>query len=362
MSEVNSREGKSYKSKKSNTNNPQSAGKHSAKIWLWIVIAVIILGGVAMAPMVLYKAKQDVTFYIPKNASIDNVKDTLYKYFSPTYADNVMTLMKVRNVDFSKRHGAYLIKKGSSPLSTMRQLVYLSQTPRKLVINHFRDINTLADAIAKKFDFSKEEFVKVATDPKTLEPYGLTPDQALSLFLEDTYEAYWSSTPKDLIDKIGENYKDFWNPKNTQEAEDIRLSPAQLMIIASITDEESNKVDEKGRIGMLYINRLKIGMRLQADPTVRFAVGNFSIHRITNEHLKTESPYNTYRVDGLPPGPIRTTSKQTLQEILDTPPTEDLYMCAREDFSGYHNFAKTYEEHMVNALKYQHELDRRGIK
>ena len=134
------------------------------------------------------------------------------------------------------------------------------------------------------------------------------------------------------------------------------------MIVASIVDEETNKADEKGKIGRLYINRLNKGMKLQADPTVKFALGDFSLRRIRKNHLSVNSPYNTYRNTGLPPGPIRTTSVATIDRILDSEPSDHIYMCAKEDFSGYHNFAASYSEHMANARKYQQALNKRGIK
>ncbi|MDE6028396.1 MAG: endolytic transglycosylase MltG, partial [Muribaculaceae bacterium] len=130
----------------------------------------------------------------------------------------------------------------------------------------------------------------------------------------------------------------------------------------SIVDEETNAKEEKGAIGRLYINRLKKGMKLQADPTVRFALNDFTIRRVKGEHLKADSPYNTYRYPGLPPGPIRTTGKTTIDLLLDSAPNDYLFMCAKEDFSGTHNFASTYAEHQENARKYQKALDVRGIK
>lgn len=325
-------------------------------------VAVMLIAVAAVAPFMLTHAPENVRIRVPRNATISQVDDSLHKYLPKEYADRVMHLLKVRNADLSKRHGEYLISKGMSPFIAMRKIGGGSQTPVTITINHFRDLPTLAHGLSRKADFTAEEFLKVATDSATLAPYGLKPEQALSLFLEDTYEIYWTYTPQEVIEKVGKSYKDFWNPENVKEAADMGVTPAELMIVASITDEETNKPDEKGRIGTLYLNRLNCGMRLQADPTVRFALGNFTIQRVTKEHLKYDSPYNTYRIDGLPPGPIRTTSVKTLQSIIDHESTDDLYMCAKEDFSGYHNFASDYSHHMANALKYQHELDRRGIK
>ncbi|MDE6007603.1 MAG: endolytic transglycosylase MltG, partial [Muribaculaceae bacterium] len=216
--------------------------------------------------------------------------------------------------------------------------------------------------LERRLDFSAEEFMETVADESLMEEYGLDPEQALSLFIDDSYQVYWSGTPRDLIKKVGAHYKEVWNEERRKKAEDLGLTPADVMTICSIVDEETNKIDEKGTVGRLYINRLQSGMKLQADPTVRYAVGDFTIKRVTGTHLKTESPFNTYLHAGVPPGPIRTTSVATIDAVLNSEPHDYIYMCAKEDFSGYHNFAATYSEHLDNARRYQKALDELGIK
>ena len=184
----------------------------------------------------------------------------------------------------------------------------------------------------------------------------------MNLAHDDVYEPSCHTPPTDLLAKTGPNYSPFGNDKNKKTAETLSPPPAEIMTVASITDEETNKLSEKGTIGRLYINRLRKGMRLQADPTVRFALKDYSIRRVTRKHLGVESPYNTYIHKGLPPGPIRTTSRATLDAILDSEPNDYLYMCAKEDFSGTHNFATSFEEHSRNARRYQKALNARGIR
>ena len=165
-----------------------------------------------------------------------------------------------------------------------------------------------------------------------------------------------------LVKKIGENYRKVWNTSRMDKAKQLGLSPSDIMIIASIVDEETAKEEDKGKIGRLYINRIKKGMKLQADPTVKYAVGDFSLRRIRGEHLKKESPFNTYLHTGLPPAPIKTTSVATIDSILNSKPNDYLYMCAKDDFSGYHAFASTYQDHLKNARADQRALNKRGIK
>ncbi|MDE7380572.1 MAG: endolytic transglycosylase MltG [Muribaculaceae bacterium] len=349
-------------SKKETIRHDRSPRKRNNLI-LMIITTVFVIGGIiAIAPIALSRSKEDAYIRIPKNMDYAQLTDTLEKSFGPDFTKKVLFLMKARKVDISRRYGAYQIKKGASPFGVMHRLSSGAQTPVRLTINHFRSLHNLGDGISRKVNFTSDEFVNTALDSTLLKKYGLTPKQALSLFMENTYEVYWTSTPKEVIEKIGEFYQDVWNPENIEKAELLGLTPAEVMTVASIVDEETNRKREKGHIGQLYINRLNKGMKLQADPTVKYALNNFSIKRITNDMLQTESPYNTYRVNGLPPGPIRTTSEATVQAILDAPETDDIYMCAKDDFSGYHNFATTYEKHIENAMKYQNELNRRGIK
>jgi UPF0755 protein len=157
-------------------------------------------------------------------------------------------------------------------------------------------------------------------------------------------------------------YNDFWTSERKAKAEKLGLTPDQVEIIASITEEETSKADERGKVGRLYINRFKSGMRLQADPTVKYALGDFSIKRLTHDMLQVQSEWNTYRVNGLPPGPIRLPEKSTIDAILNSTPHNYTYMCAKEDFSGYHNFTTSYDEHLANAHRYQDALNARNIK
>lgn len=336
----------------------------SGKAMLWILLGLalcIIVFLILMFPVVITGAEREANIKIPKNATKEQVADSLTKYLGEKYSSHVMRLASLRNVDFSKRYGAYTITEGMSALSAMRKLTSGAQTPVKITINGFRNFPLLIERISGKLDFPADSLRTVLADSTFLAEYGLTPESAMSLFLDDTYDVYWTSSAREVLKKIGDNYLYVWNPTFKKRASELGLTPADVTIIASIVDEESNSKTEKGTIGQLYINRIHSKMKLQADPTVRFAIGDFTIKRITKQHLGYDSPYNTYKISGLPPGPIRTTSAETIRLILDAEPNNYLYMCAKEDFSGTHNFAVTYDEHLKNAVRYQSALDKRGI-
>lgn len=333
----------------------------TAKWWLIGAAVVIIVLVVIAWPYFFTHSHSEQVIYIRENSTRASLSDSLTRHLDADFAERVMTLLPGDDSQIGSRAGRYIIPEGSSPFSAAMKL-RRGQDPVKIVINGFRLPKVMTEKIAGKMSFSQDELNALLADSAYMARYGLTPEQSMALFTDNTYEAYWSDTPAKFVDRIGKVYEKIWNKERTAKAKKLGLTPAQVMIVASITDEESNKSDEKGAIGRLYINRIVKGMKLQADPTVKYAIGDFSIRRITGPMLSTDSPYNTYRVEGLPPGPIRTTSTATIDSILNSKPHDYLYMCAEADFSGYHAFATTYEEHQKNAREYQQELDRRNIK
>lgn len=335
------------------------------KWWITALVIIFILGGIILLyiflPAVANKSQSRQLIKIPANATTEMVRDSLAKHYGQKFADKVVLMSKLHNTDFSKRHGAYMVDSGISPVKTERILSSGAQHPMVVVINNARGIDILSQKVAKNLDFSPDSLVNFLNDKEFLAQYGLTPSQALALFLDDSYQVFWNASPKSVTEKIGSNYKKIWNEQRLNKAKALGLSPAEVITLASIVDEETNKADEKPQVARLYLNRLDKGMKLQADPTVKFALGDFSLRRIRGEHLKVESPYNTYKITGLPPGPIRTVTVKDIDAVLDAPVHDYVYMCAKDDFSGYHNFAKDYNTHMQNARKYQKALNRRNI-
>ncbi len=344
--------------------NGTGLNARTGRIMLYILLGLALCIGafmISIYPTIITKSEQEANIKVPSNATPQMVRDTLTKYFGEKYATSVLRLAKLRNIDISNRHGAYTIPAGTNVLNTMRKLTSGAQTPVRITINGFRDMPKMINLVSRKMEFPEDSLRAVLSDSLFLSQYDLTPANAMALFMDNTYETYWTSSARELVTKIGESYNYYWNDERKALASGLGLTPAEIMIVASIVDEETNNEGEKATIGRLYINRLHNNMKLQADPTVRFALGDFTVQRILHKDLTVESPYNTYRHHGLPPGPIRTTSETTVSHILNSEPNNYLYMCAREDFSGRHNFASTYQEHLENALRYQARLDERDI-
>ena len=336
------------------------------KLTITSIVAAIVLGCIILLyiflPAIANKADNEAIIRIPTNATKEMVRDSIAKYLGDKYADKVLLMSKIRRSDLAGRNGAFLIEKGMTPYKAERRLFTGSQHTVNIVVNGARGIDILSQRLASRLDFPADSLKSYLKNPENLKEYSLTPDQALALFIDDTYQVYWNATPKKVTDKIGAHYNKVWNDERKNKAASLGLTPAQVVILASIVDEETNKADEKPNVARLYINRIHKGMKLQADPTVKFALGDFSLRRIRNEHLQVESPYNTYKIDGLPPGPIRTVTVKDIDAVLNSPQHDYIYMCAKEDFSGYHNFAKDYGTHMQNARRYQRALNQRNIK
>jgi UPF0755 protein len=258
--------------------------------------------------------------------------------------------------------GAYRIDPSMSAVEVYRRLVNGSQSPVRFTFNNIRTTDQLAARVASQLMMDSASLMTQLADTTLLCELGFTRETVPAMFLPDTYELYWTITPEEFVRRMKKEYDRFWDDSRRDRAASMGLTPIDVATIASIAEEETNAKEERGVVARLYLNRLQKGMPLQADPTVKFAIGDFSIKRITGEHLKFESPYNTYRNTGLPPGPIRIPAKATMQALLDSEPHEYIYMCAKEDLSGRHNFAVSYSVHQQNAARYRRALDQLGIK
>jgi len=259
------------------------------------------------------------------------------------------------------RTGRYELDGRMCNLELIRMFRNGQQKPVELRFQNIRTPEQLAGRLAGQLMLDSTDIITRLQDDAYMERYGLDAANAVCLFLPDTYETWWDISPDQLFDKMHKAYSAFWNDERKQKAEALGLKPQEIATIASIVEEETNRDEDKPLIAGLYMNRLRIGMPLQSCPTVKFALRDFGLRRITSEHLAVESPYNTYRNAGLPPGPIRIPTKKTLDFALNPTPSDYLYMCASDKFDGTHHFSSNYAEHSAYARAYQRALNKRGI-
>ena len=331
---------------------------------LLIVLVIGLLGAAILAWMVLGSAtgfdeKKKSLYISSKAANKQAVLDSLRKN-NILKSEGVFNFIAGRmNYWDAVKPGKYDIKKGSSALSIVRMLRNGQQSPVNLVITKLRTKADFARLTGNKFEFDSSDMYNLLSNAELMDDYNKTPELSMTAVLPDTYSFLWTATPESVYKKLVEEEKKFWNDERKQKASQMGFTPAQVYTIASIVDEESNALVEKGNIASVYINRVKIGMPLQADPTIRFALNDFTIKRIYGDHLNVASPYNTYRNAGLPPGPICTPSKKTIDAVLNAPATDYLYFVADSSFSGRHSFSASYEEHMKKARAYQEAFKRR---
>lgn len=300
--------------------------------------------------------------YIHSGATYDEVAIELEENGFVRDINSFHLLAKNAGLKDKIRAGKYQIKKGMSNYNIVRLLRSGRQTPVKLVINKLRTKQDFIHLVSTQLEADSAVLQHIFIDSVFLSQYGLDTNTAMCAIMPNTYEFFWNSSAEKVFKKIAQQYVGFWNDERKQKAKQNGLTPQQAIIVASIVEEESNSKAERPTIASVYLNRLKIGMKLQADPTAKFAFGDFMIKRITGVQTSFQSTYNTYQVAGLPPGPICTPSENSILAVLNAPKNNFLYFCAKEDFSGSHNFAATLQEHSANARKYHIALNARGIK
>lgn len=307
-----------------------------------------------------YEGAEPVRIYIPAGSTAADIRDVLTSQLGADFGGDVATLYRLRKGDPARTVGSYVISPGDRAWSVNNRLRTGTQTPVKVTFNNIRNFDQLAGRIADRFSWSAADFAAAADT--VLPEFGFKGRAEFpAAFIPDSYEFFWTTPADQVVRRLATHRGDFWTQARRDKAARLGLTPVQVATVASIVEEETAKADERGRVARLYLNRLDRGMKLQADPTVKFALGDFSLRRIGGAMLDTESPYNTYRVNGLPPGPIRVPERSSLEAVLEAPQHNYLYMCAKSDFSGYHDFAADFDTHRANARAYQTELNRRGI-
>ncbi len=305
--------------------------------------------------------KESTQIVIEKEHIFDDVRDQLYEKDIIQDVVSFSFVSKVLGYQDLVKPGVYQFQSGMTNLNAVRMLRAGDQVPVRITFNNVRLKSELAEKITTNTGIEREEFLNLLSDDTFLEGYGLNTDNVMTMFVPNTYEVYWTITPEDLFKKMHDENLKFWTEERKAKAAAINLSPVEVSVLASIVQAESIKAEESAKIAGLYLNRLKRNIALQADPTLVYAVGDFTIQRVLNEHKLVDSPYNTYKHKGLPPGPINLPTIRTLDAVLDYEEHNYIYMCAKEDFSGYHRFALTLTQHNRNARLFQKALNERLI-
>ncbi len=317
-------------------------------IWVWTTIART------------YDGDRPMRIYIRQGSDSETISKILTDSLGD-YGATVARIWQWRDGRPEVAAGSYVISKGDRAWSVVNRLRLGVQTPIRLTFNNVRTLGDLALRISAKMIWDSTAFINGCAEVLPAMGYD-TPEQYIAAFVPDTYEVFWTDSPAKLIKRLTAVRDAFWTTERCRQAKALGLTAVQVTTLASIVEEETAKVDERPKVARLYLNRLAIDMPLQADPTVKFAIGDPTLRRITAPMLRTPSPYNTYLNKGLPPGPIRMPERATIDAVLHAPEHNYIYMCAREDFSGYHNFTDDYAVHTANGTRYRAVLDARGIK
>lgn len=335
-------------------------------IYLVLIISVSVIAistsfyfyQVFFSPNVLIDSDTSYTLKIKSNSTFKTISDQLYNDRVINDMLSFSFVSKVLDYQGSIKPGLYVIKPKQTNLQLVRQLRSGNQSPIRVTFNNVRTKEDLAEKITANMEIDQSQFLSLVLDSVYIRKYDFNEETVMSMFVPNTYEVWWNTSAEALFDRMYKEYQNFWTESRKQKATELGLSPQEVSTLASIVQAESQqKADERPTIAGLYLNRLRIGMPLQADPTLVFAVGDFEIKRVLNVHKEIESPYNTYKNLGLPPGPINLPDIYSLDAVLNAENHSYLYMCAKDDFSGYHAFATNLGQHNANARRYQAALN-----
>jgi UPF0755 protein len=336
---------------------------------LWAAVVALLLVVAALGYFIyerLYtpniQTADDGFLYIPTGSDFDDVVNLLDK--KKWLKDEATFRWTASQMNYTEKvkPGRYKLSNGMSNKAVIAMLRSGRQIPVQMVFNSIRTKHEFAQKVGDQLEVTPDAVLNLLEDREYLAKMGFTPENVMALFLPNTYEFYWNTSADQFLTRMKREYDKFWNASRKKQADQQSLSPVQVSIIASIVQQESNKEDEKPIIAGVYLNRYRKGWKLEADPTLVFALGDFTVRRVLNSYKLIDSPYNTYMYKGLPPGPICIASQRSIDAVLKASNHNYMYFCARDDFSGYHSFAATYSQHLSNARKFQQALNRRGIR
>ena len=341
----------------------------SKKIRIFVIILGVLVVAVGLCAGLGYyyilapntSVKDDGIIYLRDNSSISQALDTLRRhgYIENTHTPGVVARLK--RFALPVKSGRYKIRDGMNNNELINMFRSGNQYPVYFTFNNMRTLDEFVEEAHEKLGTSKEELLTLLKDSDVLADLGFDSTTIMAMFIPNTYQIYWNTPALDLLKRMKKEYHRFWNEDRMAKASAIGLSPEEVITLASIIEEETVKPEEYPVIAGVYINRLNRGIKLDACPTLKFVLGDFTISRILDRYLKIDSPYNTYMYAGLPPGPIRMASIQVIDSVLNYQKHDYLYFCAKSDFSGYHNFSKTLRQHNIYAREYHRELNKRKI-
>lgn len=308
-----------------------------------------------------FHPKKTTYVYIDRDDTADSIYNKVKAQGKPGNFNGFLWMARWRDFDTRIHTGRYAIRPNENVYHVFSRLYRGYQEPTNLTIGNVRTLDRLARNVGRQLMIDSAEIATVLNDSAFRQKLGYSKETMPTLFIPETYQVYWDMSVDDFFLRMQKEHDKFWNRERLAKATALGMTPEEVSTLASIVEEETNNTEEKPMVAGLYINRLQKGMPLQADPTIKFALQDFGLRRITNEHLDVKSPYNTYLNAGLPPGPIRIPSPVGIDAVLNYAKHDYIYMCAKEDFSGTHNFASNYAEHMRNARKYWKALNERKI-
>jgi UPF0755 protein len=340
------------------------------KIVFWM-LAILIIAAI-MVGYYFYRVIYDPNTWtvdgkptyvnIPTNSDYNDLKTILYKNGLVVNRKNFEWVADKKKLYELIKPGHYKITNGMRNLDLVNMLRSGSQVPVKVTFNNVRDIYQLAGRVGEQIEADSVDIANLMQDSIFLQKLGLTPATAGIIFLPNTYEFWWNTDAEAFVSRMFQEYVKFWNSDRLAKANALGFTKEKVITLASIVEKESTKNDEKPKIAGVYINRIKKGWRLQADPTLIYAWNDYTIKRVLNKHKQIDSPYNTYEHLGLPPGPICIPSIASIDAVLNYDKNDYMFFCAKDDFSGYHVFAKTNRQHSKNAKKYRKALNKMNIK
>lgn len=339
--------------------------KRKGKKILFIVSGILLglmLGAGSVAYYFLFKPQfypdKNIYIYVDSDDTADSIIHKVCSLDAARRCEGFQWLSRLKSLEANVHTGRYVVRPGDNIYNVYSRISRGHQQPVNVVVHSVRTLEQLAGSIGKQLMTDSADIMNLLSDTAFTRELGYDEAAVPCLFLPDTYQVYWNISAKAFLLRMQKEYKRFWNAERMEKVREMGMTPIAVATLASIVDEETNDNAEKPIVAGLYINRLKANMPLQADPTVKFALGDFAIRRVTNADLQVQSPYNTYINAGLPPGPIRIPSKQGIESVLNYAHHNFLYMCAKEDFSGTHNFASNYADHLENARKYRNALNK----